>query len=67
VTIFTFYNISFIPSTAIAGRIANYIAEASGTYRWTVPGEVVGRGFGYVMHNCRYPAIVLLDFHPVEQ
>jgi len=45
----------YIPNPVISQRMAEYIIEASGAHRWTVSGEPVVTGFGYVMLNCHHP------------
>jgi len=45
----------YIPNIEISERMANYIVVVSGAHRWTVSGEPVVTGFGYVMLNCQHP------------
>ena len=43
----------YVPNVIISKRMADYIVDASGAHRWTVSGEPVVTGFGYVMLNCQ--------------
>jgi len=52
----------YIPNVIISKHMADYIVDASGAHRWTVSGEPVVTGFGYVMLNCQHAGNRTLTF-----